>query len=73
MPQLHFFVDSETASRLAQAAASQNVSLSGYIARLVGREVGAAWPDGYLSQVVGVCRDDPLSEPDERDLDDPDL
>jgi len=73
MPQLYFSVDSETASRLTQAAANQNVSLSGYLAQLVRREVGGAWPDGYLSQVVGICGDDPLIEPGELELDEPEL
>ena len=73
MPQLHFSVDSETASRLSQAAANQNVSLSHYLARMVKREVGGAWPDAYLDGVVGSCRDDPLIEPAELKLDEPEL
>jgi len=73
MPQLYFSVDSETASRLTNEAENQNISLSRYLARVMKREVRESWPDAYLTQVVGSCSDDPLTEPDDLELDDPEL
>lgn len=73
MPQLYFSVDSETASRLTQAAANQKISLSRYLARVVTREVGGVWPEDYLDGVVGSCGDAPLREPAELKLDEPEL
>jgi hypothetical protein len=61
--QLHFSVDAEIAERLEARARQQGTSLSRYLAQLVSREVGEAWPDGYLERAIGSCATDPLDEP----------
>ena len=63
MPQLHFSVDADVAERLEARAKQQGTSLSRYLAELVRREVGEAWPDGYLDRAIGSCAADPLDEP----------
>ncbi|MBI4704190.1 MAG: hypothetical protein HY744_24030 [Deltaproteobacteria bacterium] len=73
MPQLHFSVDDKTAARLARRAAARGMSLSKYLAGLVGRAAEDTWPDGYLPSVVGSCAAAPLSEPEELVLDDTDV
>ena len=73
MPQLHFSVDEETARRLAQEARKRRMSLSRYLATLVTDALPAAWPKGYLEDVIGSFRKDPLQVPDDLPLDDVDL
>lgn len=73
MPQLHFSVDETTAQRLRDQAEREGVSLSRYLAKVLGREVQSEWPQGYLAAVVGSCAGDPIEEPTELDLDDVEL
>ena len=73
MPQLHFSVDRDTAAAITRQAAEAHVSLSQYLAGVMKRELRGAWPEAYLSEVVGSCASDPLHEPDELVLDDTDL
>lgn len=70
MAQLHFSVDAETAEQLAREAGARGVSLSQYLASIVGRELPRAWPEGYLDRVVGSCAGSGLREPDELPVDD---
>lgn len=73
MPQLHFTVDARTADRIQREAKRRGMSVSRYLAMLVTRDLGAAWPEGYLDSVVGSCADTPLTEPPELALDEIDL
>jgi hypothetical protein len=73
MPQLHFTVDERTAKRIQREATRRGMSVSKYIAALVSRDVGEAWPKDYLARVVGSCAGARLREPSELDLDDVDI
>lgn len=54
MPQLHLYVPETTAERLRSRAEERGMSLSGYLAEVVGREVGEEeWPDGFFGEVLG--------------------
>lgn len=49
------------------------MTVSRYLATIVTRDVGTAWPADYLDRVVGSCADTSLSEPRELPLDDIDV
>lgn len=70
MPQLHFSLDPETATRLRQRAEQAGVPLSRYLADLARREVSETWSPGWLAAVVGSCAESPLAVPDDLPLDD---
>ena len=69
MPQLHFSVDDRTAKRIEREAKRRGMSISKYLATIVARDVGEAWPPNYLASVVGSCADTGLAEPIELPLD----
>lgn len=54
MPQLHLYVPEETAELLKSRAIERDMSVSGYLAEIVGREIGGkGWPDGFFEEVLG--------------------
>lgn len=54
VPQLHLYVPDETAELLKSKARERGISVSGYLAELVGREMpGGGWPDGFFEEVLG--------------------
>lgn len=54
MPQLHLYVPDETAELLKSKARERGMSVSGYLAEVVGREVGGGdWPEGFFEEVLG--------------------
>lgn len=53
MPQLHLYVPEATAEILKRRAEERGKSLSGYLAEVVGREVGGGWPDGFFDRTLG--------------------
>ncbi len=54
MPQLHLYVPHTTAQFLKSRAEERGISLSGYLAEVVGREVGEQeWPEGFFEDVLG--------------------
>lgn len=54
MPQLHLYVPDETAELLKSKARERGMSVSGYLAEVVGREVGGEdWPEGFFEEVLG--------------------
>lgn len=54
MPQLHMYVPETTAELLRSRAEERGVSVSKYLAELVGREVGGGgWPEGFFEEVLG--------------------
>lgn len=54
MPQLHLYVPDETAELLKSKARQRGMSVSGYLAEVVGREVGGeGWPEGFFEEVLG--------------------
>ena len=63
MPQLHLYVPDETASLVRQRARALKMSVSGYLAELVRREVASGWPKGFFDEVVGGWAGKPLRRP----------
>ena len=54
MPQLHLYVPDETAYILKRRAEERGVSLSKYLADVVGGSVDAeGWPPGFFEEVIG--------------------
>lgn len=54
MPQLHLYVPDETAELLKSKARERGMSVSGYLAEIVGSEIGGVdWPDGFFEDVLG--------------------
>ena len=70
MPQLHFSIGKKQAEDLAQAARAAGLTLSQYLARLVGQQGLRRWPDGYFEKVVGSAAGIDLQEPGDLSLDD---
>jgi len=52
MPQLHLYVPDETASLVRQRARALKMSVSGYLAELVRREVASGWPEGFFDETM---------------------
>lgn len=63
MPQLHLYVADEVASLVRQRARARKMSVSGYLADLVRREVASGWPDGFFDEVVGGWAGRPFRRP----------
>ena len=60
MPQLHVYVPDNIAEKAHRLAREQGVSVSKFLARLLERELGPGWPDGYFEDVIGSWHGDPL-------------
>ncbi len=63
MPQLHIYVPDKVASVVRERARARGMTVSGYLAELVVREVASGWPDGYFDEVVGGWEGPPLRRP----------
>ena len=63
MGQMHLYLPEEIANRVKERARAVGLSVSRYLARIVVREVGAGWPDGWFDDVVGGWRGAPLVRP----------
>jgi hypothetical protein len=69
MPQLHFYVPEETATKLREKAKAKDKSLSKYIAEIVEKEVKpGGWPQGYFAQVAGSWKGEGIEEPEDFEL-----
>jgi hypothetical protein len=60
MPQLHLYVPDKVAGLVRERARERGMTVSGYLADLVAREVASDWPDGYFDAVVGGWEGQPL-------------
>lgn len=60
MPQLHLYVPEELASEIARRAQALGMSVSRFLAEVVGRDIGSGWPEGYFEDVIGGWRGEPL-------------
>jgi hypothetical protein len=60
MPQLHLYVPDELAAEIARRAEAQGMSISRFLAELVRRDIGTAWPEGFFEDVVGGWQGEPL-------------
>ncbi len=63
MPQLHLYVADDVVSLVRQRARARKMTVSGYLADLVRREVASGWPNGYFDAVVGAWSGRPLRRP----------
>ncbi len=63
MPQLHLYVPDEVASLVRQRARARKMTVSGFLADLVRREVALGWPADYFDEVVGGWSGKPLRRP----------
>jgi hypothetical protein len=63
MPQLHLYVEDRIASVVRQRARARKMTVSGYLADLVRREVASGWPTGFFDEVVGAWAGGPLRRP----------
>lgn len=63
MPQLHIYVPEKVAGVVRERAQSLGMTVSGYLAELVMREVASDWPPGYFDAVVGGWEGKPLRRP----------
>lgn len=68
MAQLHVYVPDEIACRARQLAEREGVSVSRFLARLLERELGPGWPEGYFELVVGSWRGDRLERAPQGDF-----
>ncbi|MFW6090020.1 MAG: hypothetical protein ACODAB_09725 [Gemmatimonadota bacterium] len=60
MPQLHLYVPEELASEITRRAEALGMSISRFLAEVVRRDIGSAWPEGYFEDVIGGWRGEPL-------------
>lgn len=60
MPQLHVYVSEDLAQEARRRAEAEGLSVSRYLARLLQRQLGSGWPEGYFDRVVGSWQGDPL-------------
>lgn len=64
MPQLHLYVPEELAAEIARRAEALGMSVSRFLAEVVRRDIGTAWPNEYFEDVVGGWRGEPLGRAD---------
>ena len=53
MPQLHFYVPEEIATKVRKKAEDSKMSISRYLAGVIKRDVGEGWPAGYFDRICG--------------------
>jgi hypothetical protein len=63
MPQLHIYVPEKVAGVVRERARARGMTVSGYLAEIVVREVASDWPDDYFDEVVGGWEGAPLKRP----------
>lgn len=63
MTQLHLYVPDDVAAKVQERAERQGLSVSRYLARLVKKEIGEGWPEGYFEDVIGGWKGEPLTRP----------
>lgn len=69
MPQLHFYVPEAVAEKLRAQARAAGLSVSRYLAAVVGADPGQGWPPGFFDEVVGGWQGKPLRRPPQGRLD----
>jgi hypothetical protein len=72
MPQLHVYVPDAIAKKAHRLAEQEGVSVSKFLARLLIRELGPGWPDGYFDEVVGSWQGEALERGEQGELPDRD-
>ena len=64
MTQLSFEVPEPLARRVEEKAGEVHLSVSEYLVKLLEREVGDGWPEGYFENVIGSWQGD-LERPEQ--------
>lgn len=64
MTQLYCEVPEPLARRVEKKAGEVHLSVSEYLAKLIERDVGSEWPEGYFESVVGCWQGD-LERPEQ--------
>jgi hypothetical protein len=65
MPQVHAYIPDEVAKRMTEDARAKGISTSQIIARLIRKEYGGGWPEGYHQRFFGSWKGEPLERPDQ--------
>ena len=60
MPQIHAYVPKPVAEALKRKARARGLSLSRYVAEIIGRHAAPEWPAGYFEEVIGGWKGKPL-------------
>ena len=68
MPQLHFYVPETVAKHLRARARAVGLSVSRYLATIVGGETTQGWPPEFFDDVVGGWHGKPLRRSSQRKL-----
>jgi hypothetical protein len=63
VPQLHCYVAEDVAEAIRRRARARGLSVSQYLAQLAEQDAAIGWPAGYLENVIGGWRGDPLVRP----------
>ncbi len=63
MPQIHFYVPENMASRIRDRADAAGVSVSKYVAEVVKTKLSSEWPDGFFEEVSGGWQGQPFVRP----------
>lgn len=64
MTQLSCEVPEPLARRVEEKAGEVHLSVSEYLAKLIERDVGDGWPEGYFEKVIGSWQGD-LERPEQ--------
>jgi hypothetical protein len=65
MPQIHFYVPRDLASKINDKATESGMSTSRYVAEIVKRDLASDWPEGFFDEVAGGWQGKPLERPDQ--------
>jgi hypothetical protein len=68
MPQLHFYVPEAVAKQLRARARAAGLSVSRYLAAIVGGTATQNWPRRFFDEVVGGWQGKPLRRSSQRKL-----
>lgn len=63
MPQIHFYVPEDLASKIRDRAEAAGLSVSRYVADVVKTELVTDWPEGFFEKVPGGWKGRPLERP----------
>jgi hypothetical protein len=72
MPQIHFYVSKDLASKIKDSANASGVSVSQYVAGVVKENLTADWPEGFFDEVAGGWKGEPIERPPQEKLEERD-
>ena len=68
MPQIHFYVPRDLASKINDKAIESGMSTSRYVAEIVKRDLASNWPEGFFEEVAGGWQGEALDRPDQGEI-----